>query len=148
QLDQVAELVDDPQAVAAGAVGGGAAAAGQVVADVAAVVDLAEQLAVGGPDVQRAAGIRVTPGGGGQPAGRHHQVADAAGGQPGPARTLGGKRPDLGQIIPVGKGGGAARRAGQRRIAVGREHTGRGVSATGGRVPVPDEHRVGPLGVG
>src|SRR5215470_2671568 len=113
QLDQVAELVDDPQAVAAGAVGGGAAAAGQVVADVAAVVDLAEQLAVGGPDVQRAAGIRVTPGVRGQLADRDHQVAGAAGGQPGPACMLGGKRPDLGQVVPVGEGGGPAGRFGQ-----------------------------------
>ncbi len=44
QLDQVAELVDGPQPVTVVGLGGGTAAADQWITDLAAVLDLADDL--------------------------------------------------------------------------------------------------------
>jgi hypothetical protein len=65
QLDQVAQVVDDPQAPARQPRWGMGIASGQRVGDGAAVVDLAGELATGVPGVQGAAAAGVPQGVGG-----------------------------------------------------------------------------------
>ena len=73
---QVTDLVHDQKAVAFARVGGGQVPACERVGDVAAVLNLADQLIPGGPDGQDAARIGVPEGIRGKLAYGEHQVED------------------------------------------------------------------------
>jgi hypothetical protein len=106
QLDQVAELVDDPQAVAAPGIRCGPAAAGQGETDLAAVLNLAENLRPAGPDVHDASRTGVAQGVRGELMHRGHQVVGAAARQPGLPALVAGERTHLAETIGVSQGGG------------------------------------------
>jgi hypothetical protein len=99
-LDEVTKLVHQPYSLAPALVGGRDTTPGQRVADVAAVLDLADQLIAGGPDGHSAAAAGVAVGVGGKLADREDQVTDPARGGSGAAGVLGDERPDPGVRIP------------------------------------------------
>ena len=144
-LHQVTDLVDEPKPVAAGGVRGWVVPAGERIGDVAAVLDLADQLIPRGPDGQDTALIGVANSVRGKLAHREDQVHDSvrrkaeAGGVPG------GERPWRRQVCPVGQGRGPVRWYGQRLVALLGNQAG-AVRGAGPGTPRTDEHRVGAPG--
>jgi hypothetical protein len=144
-LHQVTDLVDEPKPVAAGRVRGWAVPAGERIGDVAAVLDLADQLIPRGPDRQDTALIGVAKSVRGKLAHREDQVRNSvrrkaeAGGVPG------GECPWRSQVGPVGQGRGPVGRHGQGPVTL----LGNQADAVPRAVPgasLTDEHRVGALG--
>src|SRR3954469_25788826 len=91
-LDEVAELVGQPQAPAGAVFELRAGAAGQRLLEAAAVADLADDHAVLVPDAQRALAAAVADAVGRDLVGREHEVAGAHLADAGLARVLGDER--------------------------------------------------------
>src|SRR6478609_3581364 len=87
-LDEVAKLVHQPYSLAPALAGGRVTAPGKRVADVAAVLDLADQVIAGGPDGHSAAAAGVAVGVGGKLADREDQVTDLVRGGSGAAGVV------------------------------------------------------------
>src|SRR5258708_6431027 len=87
EFDQIAELVDEPQAMTGRPVGG-PPAAGQRISDVPRILHLADNLAGAGPDPQHAAAGGMAQGVRGDLAGGEHQVGGPVCGQSGLPGTL------------------------------------------------------------
>src|SRR5580692_7934269 len=121
QFDEVADLVDDPESLAAENVERRPAPAGQRVGDPALVVQLADEAVWGAPDMQRAAVAGVAERVGGDLADRQHEVGAAAGGEPGLRRVARDEIADRAQVGRVAEPGGA----------------GSGASQSGGTPPGP-----------
>jgi hypothetical protein len=131
--------------MAAGCVRGRAVPAGERIGDVAAVLDLADQLIPRGPDRQDTALIGVADSVRGKLAHREDQVRNPvrrkakAGGVPG------GECAWRSQVGPVGQGRGPVRRPGQGAVTLLGNQAGTVPRAVPG-VSLTDEHRVGALG--
>src|SRR5215471_2098124 len=145
QLDQVAYLVDYPQAVSS-LIGGPPGTPGERVGDPALVPDLAEDLLAGVPDVHGAARAGVPQRVRGDLTGREHQVRRPVVPQAGPVRIPGyqaAQRPEVGFVR---KSLGVRRRVRQWAVVLRREGP-RPRRAAGGQMAVPGHAPVAALGV-
>jgi uncharacterized membrane protein len=113
---EIADLVHEPQPMAVAGARGRPPPPGQRVGDVAAVLDLADELIPRGPDGEGAARIGVQEGVGGNLTDGEHQVEDTVPGQADTCGLAGGIGPDRGQVFPVGQGRGPVGRPAQGLI--------------------------------
>ena len=146
-LDEIADPVDQPQAVAAGSVGGLAPSPGQRVGDVSVILHLAEHLIGRAPGTDHAAAGRVADRVGGQLADREHQVAGAARIQAGGARLAGRELPDRSEVPVEGHEHGVAGWRRERIVTSWRELARAEVAGAWTLVSGGDDHRMGSLHV-